>query len=115
MKRKEEMPPYTNPKNKIIKAVALKYDQNKDQTPKVVAKGQGELAERIIELAKKHNVHLKEDPHLMQFLEKCELDEEIPYEAFAAVAEILVYLYRLQGKLKNVPNTSSTDNHSKID
>jgi len=80
------------------KAVALKYEQNKDSAPKVVAKGRGWIAERIIELARKHGVPLKENHALVEVLSKLEVYEEIPVELYKAVAEILVFVYQLKGK-----------------
>jgi flagellar biosynthesis protein len=80
------------------KAVALKYEQNKDSAPKVVAKGRGWIAERIIELARKHGVPLEENRALVEVLSKLEVYEEIPVELYKAVAEILVFVYQLKGK-----------------
>jgi len=80
---------------KIPKAVALKYDQEKDHAPKVSAKGRGEIAEKIIEIAKAHNLPLYEDQNLVQILEALELETEIPPELYRAVAEVLAFIYRL--------------------
>ena len=81
------------------KAVALKYDRDKDQAPRVVATGRGFIAERIIELAKQYNVPLYEDRNLVQVLEALEVESEIPAELYQAVAEVLVFIYRLNRKL----------------
>ena len=81
--------------DKIPKAVALKYDQEKDHAPKVTAKGRGEIAEKIIEIAKAHNLPLYEDQNLVQILEALELETEIPPELYRAVAEVLAFIYRL--------------------
>ena len=80
---------------KIPKAVALKYDQEKDHAPKVIAKGRGEIAEKIIEIAKAYNLPLYEDQNLVQILEALELETEIPPELYRAVAEVLAFIYRL--------------------
>lgn len=82
------------------KAVALKYEPTKDSAPKVVAKGRGYVAERIIEVAKEHGVPLKEDTTLVEVLSKLDLYEEIPIELYKAVAEILVFVYKIRGKVK---------------
>lgn len=83
------------------KAVALKYyEENKDSAPKVVAKGRGWIAEKIIEIARHHGIPLKEDDALVEVLSKLELYEEIPVELYKAVAEILVFVYQIKGKLK---------------
>lgn len=81
------------------KAVALQYRHQVDRAPKVVAKGQGIIAERIIEIAADHNIPLKRDPALIEVLSKMELEQEIPPELYRAVAEILAYVYKMTGKL----------------
>ena len=83
---------------KSPKAVALKYDRKKDNAPRVIAKGRGEIAEKIIEVAKAHNVPLYEDKNLIQILEALDLETEIPPELYRAVAEVLAFIYRLNGK-----------------
>ncbi|MEO2082588.1 MAG: EscU/YscU/HrcU family type III secretion system export apparatus switch protein [Desulfurobacteriaceae bacterium] len=75
------------------KAVALKYRRDKDNAPKVVAKGKGALAERIVQLAREHGVKVVEDENLVEFLMGLEIGEEIPPELYRAVAEILAYIY----------------------
>jgi flagellar biosynthesis protein len=72
----------------------------KDAAPIIVAKGDGFMAEKIIALAQEHHIHLRENKNLVELLAKAELNTEIPFEAFTAVAEIIVYLYKIQGKLK---------------
>jgi flagellar biosynthesis protein len=84
--------------DKSPKAVALKYDRKKDNAPRVIAKGRGEIAEKIIEVAKAHNVPLYEDKNLIQILEALDLKTEIPPELYRAVAEVLAFIYRLNGK-----------------
>jgi flagellar biosynthesis protein len=80
------------------KAVALKYERYKDSAPKVVAKGKGVIAEKIIEVAKQHGVYLKEDPTLVEVLSGLELYEEIPEELYKVVAEIFVLIYQAKQK-----------------
>jgi len=84
---------------KSPQAVALKYDAKKDQAPKVVAKGRGEIAEKIVAIAKANNVPLYEDKNLAQILEALELETAIPPELYRAVAEVLAFVYRLNGKM----------------
>ncbi len=86
-------------KDKKQKAVALGYDIEKDQAPKVLAKGEGEIAKQIIKVAKEHGIEIREDANLVEILSALELDDFIPLEAYTAVAEILRYLYSKQGKL----------------
>jgi flagellar biosynthesis protein len=83
---------------KLPKAVALKYEKEKDAAPRVVAKGRGSVAEKIIETAKAHRVPLHEDKNLVQVLEALDLETEIPPELYRAVAEVLAFIYRLNGK-----------------
>lgn len=81
------------------KAVALGYDLGKDQAPKVLAKGEGEMAKQIIKVAKEHGIEIREDANLVEILSALELDDFIPLEAYTAVADILRYIYSKQGKL----------------
>jgi flagellar biosynthesis protein len=80
------------------KAAALRYAQGRDHAPRVVAKGKGKIAEKILALARQHNVPLVEDRNLMQMLEALDVDTEIPPELYRAVAEVLVFVYRLNNK-----------------
>lgn len=80
-------------------AVALGYDQEKDNAPKVLAKGQGEIAEKIIEIARANNIEIRSDADLLQILKAVDINQEIPLEAFAAVAEIISYIYQQNGKM----------------
>jgi flagellar biosynthesis protein len=80
-------------KEEPVIAAALKYDRQKDSAPKVVAKGRGVIAERIIELAREHDVPVRNDPALVQILSRLDIDEQIPVELYKAVAEILAFVY----------------------
>ncbi len=76
-------------------AVALKYDPEKNGAPVVLAKGQDELALRIVRVGEENGVYVIENRPLARALyASCELDREIPAEFYGAVAEILVYIYR---------------------
>ncbi len=86
--------------NKNLKAVALKYEKAKDNAPKVVAKGQKLLAEKIIEIAKEHNIHIHHDSDLAELLYNLEIYQEIPEEFYMVVAEILAYVYKVNSKYK---------------
>ena len=77
-------------------AVALLYD--KINSPRVVAKGSDELANSILEIAKAADVPITEDYLLAETLAKLELDQEIPESLFRAVAVVLAWVYRVQGK-----------------
>ncbi len=80
-------------------AVALSYHMGEDELPRVVASGRGVLADKILDLAFQNGVAVREDPDLAELLATVDLDCEIPPEAIMAVAEILAYLYRLNGTL----------------
>jgi len=83
---------------KIRLAAALKYDAQKDAAPVVTAKGRGIIAEKIISIAKKNGIPIKEDPNLVQILSKLKVDEQIPPVLYKAVAEILAFIYSLNEK-----------------
>lgn len=76
------------------KAVALEYELGKDVAPRVVAKGEGRVAEQILALAFANGVKVRQDADLVEILSVLELDTIIPVEAYAAVGEILSYVYR---------------------
>ena len=78
-------------------AVALGYESESDDAPKVLASGRSGVAEQIIQIAFANGVKVREDADLAQLLSVVDLDSEIPVEAFAAVAEILAYVYRATG------------------
>lgn len=80
------------------KAVGLKYDKEEKDAPTLVTKGQGLLAEKIIEKAKELDIFIKEDEDLVELLYKLEVSEEIPEELYEVVAEVFIYLYELENK-----------------
>ena len=80
-------------------AVALGYDMEKQNAPKVLAKGQGHVAEKIIQIAIDQGIDIRQDADLVQILKAVDIDSEIPIEAFSAVAEIISYIYRENGKI----------------
>lgn len=81
-------------------SIALKYDPNAMEAPKCVAKGVNETALRIRELAKEHGIELYENKPLARSLyDVVEIDEFIPIEHYKAVAEIISYVFKKQGKL----------------
>lgn len=82
------------------KAVALSFDRTSDPAPRMVAKGEGSVAEQILEIAFAHGIKVREDAELVEILNLLEVDSLIPLEAYAAVAEILSYIYRANAGLK---------------
>ena len=80
-------------------AVALGYDRERDAAPQVLAKGRGAIAEQIIAIAEQHGIHVHHDEDLVEVLERLDISAPIPVEAFAAVAEVLVHLYKLNDEM----------------
>ena len=76
------------------KAVAIKDSSQSGTMPRVVASGQGTFAEQILQIAWANDIKVREDADLVEVLSAIDVDSEIPIEAFAAVAEILAYVYR---------------------
>jgi flagellar biosynthesis protein len=89
--------------DKRLSAVALTYEAE-DGAPRVVAKGQGRLAEEIISRAQEAGVFVHESPELVSLLMQVDLDDRIPPTLYVAVAELLAWLYRLeQGEALGTP------------
>ncbi len=84
----------------IYRAVAMSYDEKKEEAPRVRAKGAGDLADRIVELAEQHDIPLYEDPDLTELLFQLDLDQQIPVSLYEAVAEVFAFLYRLNREAK---------------
>ena len=90
-------------------AVALKkYGIDEVSLPKVVAAGYGKLAEQIVEIAFQNGVKVREDKDLAQMLAAIELDSDIPTEALIAVAEILAYVYKVNGTYQSRKTDTQT-------
>ena len=80
------------------KAVALRYRPEKDSAPRVTAKGTGSIAERIITIARDNGIPVKDDPDLIEVLSKLDIDAQIPPSVYIAVAELLAFVYAVNGK-----------------
>ena len=78
-----------------MKAAAAVHYESGEEDPRVVASGHGFVAEKIIALAKEHGVKIHEDPDLVQVLAELDLGSVIPPEIYQVVAEVLVYVYRV--------------------
>ncbi|MCC6709669.1 MAG: EscU/YscU/HrcU family type III secretion system export apparatus switch protein [Gammaproteobacteria bacterium] len=78
-------------------AVALHWDGQ--SAPRVTAKGRGEVAERILELARKHNVPVDQEPALIEVLAEVELGRQIPDKLFVAIAQVIAFAYTVRGQL----------------
>ncbi len=84
--------------DKRKKAAALRYKPEQDTAPRIVAKGTGAIAEKILSIAKEHNIPLKDDPQLVEVLSALDLYEEIPPDLYKAVAEVLAFVYKMTKK-----------------
>lgn len=82
------------------KAVALRYQEKKDDAPRVVATGKGLIARKIKEIALANGVPIYQDNDLVELLAQIDIDREIPPELYAAVAEILSWIYKANKELK---------------
>jgi flagellar biosynthesis protein len=87
----------TEPKNQL--AVALHYDRLSG-APRVVAKGRGSIGDKIIELAEAHDIPIEENAVLAGALSHVDIGDEIPAELYKAVAEVLIFVLRLSGRIR---------------
>ena len=83
------------------KAVALRYDVKKENAPKIMAKGKGLIAERIIKIAEENELPIKKDEDLVELLTKIDIDKEIPNNLYKAVAEVFSFIYNVTNKNTN--------------
>ncbi|WP_243386839.1 EscU/YscU/HrcU family type III secretion system export apparatus switch protein [Bacillus kexueae] len=77
------------------KAIALKYNELQDDAPKVVAKGEGDIAKQIIERAEEYGVPVQKDESLIALLSEVDINERIPEELYGVVAELFAFIYQL--------------------
>ncbi|WP_163559539.1 EscU/YscU/HrcU family type III secretion system export apparatus switch protein [Halomonas sp. NO4] len=75
-------------------AVALAY-RDGDDAPRVLAKGYGDMAERILSEAQRQGIYVHDAPELVSLLMRLDLDERIPASLYQVIAEILVWVYEL--------------------
>jgi flagellar biosynthesis protein len=83
-------------------ACALRYDPEQENAPRLLAKGRGHIAERILQIAKEEDIPIVRDASLADTLFQMELDTQIPEEMFDAVSEVLKWvelLVRAQGEV----------------
>jgi len=89
------------PKEKRQRAVALQYDpSNRSAAPKVLAKGQGGVAERILDLARIKGIPLYRDPELVEVLGQLDVGTQIEPDLYKAVAQVLIFIYKMNQKKK---------------
>jgi flagellar biosynthesis protein len=95
-----------NQKRTKNSAISLKYDQNSNRAPKVTAKGQGWMADKIIAMAQEQNIPIKKDKDLIELLDKIDVGNEIPEYLYKIVAELLAWVYKLNIEYPNRPEKS---------
>lgn len=95
-------------KHFVQKAVALKYDKEKDHAPKLTASGSRETAKNIIKIAEQNGIPIKQDEDLVNMLSQIELNQEIPVELYKAVAEVFSFIYGVSNKNKKESNEEKT-------
>ena len=83
---------------RTILAAALEYEAERDRAPRVVARGRAAIAEKIIAVAREHNIPIRSDPALAEILVRLEIDQDIPLELYRAVAEILAFVYQTNSR-----------------
>jgi len=86
---------------KTDKAVALLYDSETSDAPRVVASGSGIIAQKIIDTAREAGIHIQEDANLVEILSKVPVGEDIPMELYQTIAEILSFVYQVNDKFKD--------------
>jgi len=92
-------------------AVALRHDRAAQTLPRIVASGRGAVAEQIVAVAHAESINVRQDADLAEVLVALEVGSDIPVEAFAAVAEILSYIYRanqIHGATRTRPDSPTT-------
>ncbi len=95
-------------KQPIKKAVALKYEPTKDQAPKVIAKGAGAVADKILEQAEKHDIKIREDKALSEMLYQLEIEEQIPPALYPIIAEVFAFIYQAEQRAGEIKRDTST-------
>jgi flagellar biosynthesis protein len=80
------------------RAAALKYTEHLP-APFIIAKGRGELAEKLQRMAEEHGVPVQEDPELSELLDVLEIGEIIPEELYEIIAELYTFVIRMQDEL----------------
>jgi flagellar biosynthesis protein len=82
---------------KKLKAIALRYEEN-SSAPRVTGQGEGYVAEAILAKAKEMGIPTRSEPELVEFLMQLKLNDVVPPDLYAAVAEVLAWAYEVDGK-----------------
>lgn len=83
---------------KPLRAIALRYNQDQDAAPTVVASGKGLVAEKIVEKAEAHGIAVEQNAELAEALAQVEIGTAIPEDLYPVVAEVLVFVSRMNRK-----------------
>ncbi len=81
---------------KINKTVVLKYEEQNDIAPKIVAKGKGSIGKKILEIAEKNNIPVYKDDTLVDILDRMDVGTVIPEELYLVIAELFAFLYKVK-------------------
>ncbi len=90
--------PKQKPKTQTKTATALRYDPNREEAPRVIASGHGDVAQRILNIAQAAGVPVHTDSTLAELLGHLHLGAEIPPELYQVIAEVLAFVYRIDQK-----------------
>ena len=102
------------PDTKDSIALAIRQPNNRHEIPEIIAGGKGRIAEQIIQIAFQNGIKVREDEDLVEILSSIDLETEIPIEAFAAIAEILSYIYALNNSMHSA-NSNDSDETENIE
>lgn len=95
--------------SKRAKAVAIEYDREKAPAPRITAAGEGHIAEQILAIAFANDIKVREDADLVEILSVMDVETPIPLEAYAAVGEILSYVYQANSKATKQKSVQADD------
>ena len=87
---------------KVKSAISLQYQKEINSAPKITARGEGWVAEKIIEIAQERNIPIREDKDLLNLLSEIDIGREVPESLYKVVAELLAWVYQLN---KNYPDS----------
>jgi len=93
-------------------AVALRWLPDREPAPRLIAKGAGNLAEKMLSIARANGIPIREDRDLLQILSWLDAGEEIPTEIYTAIAEILVFIYWTSRRYEDVFGTPVSETNS---
>lgn len=94
----------SNPKPDV--AIALRYNQQEDIAPKVIATGHGVVAQKIAETARDHGIPIQENPEVAELLSGLEIGQAVPPELYGVIAEVLAFVFALDKKRNKRQNIS---------